>query len=91
MLPTISEHVGAAPRVVRLEDCGVRGKVGVGCHNAGSSRGGGRCKAERTQRDALLFVARVAIKFCLLEVLSSLPLPLCFTLHCILPALSICR
>lgn len=31
MLPTISEHVGAQPRVVRLKDCGVRGKVGVGC------------------------------------------------------------
>lgn len=31
MLPTISEHVGAEPRVVRLKDCGVRGKVGVGC------------------------------------------------------------
>lgn len=31
MLPTISEHVGAIPRVVRLKDGGVRGKVGVGC------------------------------------------------------------
>jgi hypothetical protein len=31
MLPTISEHVGEVPRVVRLKDCGVRGKVGVGC------------------------------------------------------------
>jgi hypothetical protein len=69
MLPTISEHVGAVPRVVRLKDCGVRGKVGGGVyHNAGSSRGGGRCKAERTQRDALLFVAQVVVKFCLLEI-----------------------